>query len=414
MKEQILKNSQNALELEKLYRANKSQFKRDFNELYPQNLQTELGEFWNQRLNYETESISWGSKDEIKFIMICILLAGLIAKFPALFNISEDFFFPRNIGFIIFPFLTAFFVWKNEMSNASKGILISISVLLAVYINFLPNSNSSDTLILACLHLPFILWGMLGYAFIGNSLHPNLQKLAFLRFNGDVAVLSVLLGIAGMLMTGMTLGLFSLIGISIEKFYFEYIAVFGLPAIPFLATLINKNNPQLVDKVSPIIAKLFSPLVLLMLIAYLSAILISGKDPYNDREFLLTFNLLLIGVMALIFFSVAEHFHQKERNWTTWILFLLAIATILVNGIALSAIIFRISEWGFTPNRTAVLGGNILILGHLMWVTALLFQSVNRKTTLQKVGIAIVQYLPIYVVWAFIVVFLFPLMFGFE
>ena len=106
--------------------------------------------------------------------------------------------------------------------------------------------------------------------------------------------------------------------------------------------------------------------------------------------------------------------NQKERNWTTWILFLLAIATILVNGIALSAIIFRISEWGFTPNRTAVLGGNILILGHLMWVTALLFQSVNRKTTLQKVGIAIVQYLPIYVVWAFIVVFLFPLVFGFE
>ncbi|UJH92133.1 hypothetical protein LZ575_06015 [Antarcticibacterium sp. 1MA-6-2] len=107
------------------------------------------------------------------------------------------------------------------------------------------------------------------------------------------------------IMTGITIGLFSLIGINIEQFYFEYVVVFGLPAIPILGTYLTQTNPHLVGKISPVIARIFSPLVLVMLVIYLVAMLYSGKDPYNDREFLLIFNVLLIGVMAIIFFSVA-------------------------------------------------------------------------------------------------------------
>src|SRR5690606_33941166 len=113
--------------------------------------------------------------------------------------------------------------------------------------------------------------------------------------------------------------LFSLIGINIEYFFQNYLVVFGLPAIPILATLLTYTNPKLVNKVSPIIAKLFSPVVLVMLLAYLGAIIYSGKNPYNDREFLLLFNSLLIGVMALIFFSVAEGTGKKTFSADFWI-----------------------------------------------------------------------------------------------
>src|SRR5690606_10455512 len=105
-----------------------------------------------------------------------------------------------------------------------------------------------------------------------------------------------------------------LIGINIQQFFENYLVVFGLPAIPILATFLTHTNPQLVNKVSPIIAKLFSPAVLIMLLVYLAAIVYSGKDPYNDREFLLLFNSLLIGVMALIFFSVAEGTGNKKSS----------------------------------------------------------------------------------------------------
>jgi hypothetical protein len=213
-------------------------------------------------------------------------------------------------------------------------------------------------------------------------------------------------------MTGITIGLFELIGFRIEEFYFKNIVVFGLPAAPIVGTYLTQTNPQLVGKVSPVIAKIFSPLVLVMLIIYILAIIYSGKDPYNSREFLLMFNALLIGVMAIIFFSVAETSKTIKSEMEIWVLFLLSVVTVIVNGIALSAILFRISEWGITPNRAAVLGGNILILIHLLLVTAQLFRVLSKKSDITGVGKAIAFYLPIYCIWTIIVTFIFPLLFG--
>src|SRR4028118_2180255 len=90
--------------------------------------------------------------------------------------------------------------------------------------------------------------------------------------------------ISGAILTGITIGLFSLIGFNIEKVYFDYVGIFGLAAAPVVGTYLTQTNPQLVGKVSPVIAKIFSPLVLVMLVVYLTAIIYSGKDPYNDRE----------------------------------------------------------------------------------------------------------------------------------
>lgn len=183
--------------------------------------------------------------------------------------------------------------------------------------------------------------------------------------------------IAGALMAGITLGLFRLIEIRVEEFYFQYIGIWGLAASPIVATYLVQVNPQLVNKVSPVIAKIFTPSVLVTLLIYLTAIIITGKDPYNDREFLLIFNMLLLGVMAIIFFSIAERSKNSSSKISTLMLLGLSIVTIIINGIALSAILFRISEWGITPNRLAVLGGNILILTNLLLVTYRLFKTVK-------------------------------------
>jgi hypothetical protein len=226
--------------------------------------------------------------------------------------------------------------------------------------------------------------------------------------------MTTLILIAGGIMTGLTIGLFSLIGFQIEKFYFEYIGIIGLAAAPIVGTYLTQTNPQLVNKVSPVIARIFSPLVLATLMIYLIAIMYSGKDPYNDREFLIIFNLLLIGVMAIIFFSVAESDKTAENKAASWVLFLLSIVTIVVNGIALSAIIFRIAEWGVTPNRLAVLGSNSLMLLNLLFITIQLFRAISKKTDIAAAGKTIATFLPVYAIWAMIVIFLFPVIFGFK
>jgi hypothetical protein len=163
-----------------------------------------------------------------------------------------------------------------------------------------------------------------------------------------------------------------------------------------------------------VIAKMFSPLVLVMLVIYLVAMAYAGKDPYNDREFLLIFNALLIGVMAIIFFSVAETSRSNKSRAELWILFLLSVVTIIVNSIALSAIVFRIAEWGITPNRIAVLGGNVLILINLLIVTTQIFKLLRSHADVTSVGRSIASHLPVYAVWVAIVTFLFPLIFGYK
>lgn len=414
MKDEIITHLNEPKELEKMYRTNKANFKRAFITLYPELKGNTVADFWNERLNYESDEINWGTGRELLFVIIASLAAGLIAKLPAFFSITEDFFYPRNIGFIVFPLITLYFGWKNKLSAGNFAFIAGVTLAGLVFINFFPDVKKSDTLILSCIHLVLFLWSVLGFAFAGGQGNNGEKRMDFLKYNGDLVVMTTLILIAGAIMTGITIGLFTLIGFDIREFYFKNIGLFGLSAAPIVGTYLTQTNPHLVGKVSPVIAKLFSPLVLVMLVVYLIAIVYSGKNPYQDREFLLIFNALLIGVMAIIFFSLAEIAKTTKSAAEIKILFMLSAVTIIVNGVALSAILFRISAWGFTPNRAAVLGGNVLILINLLLVTVQLFRVLSKKADISSVGKSIASYLPVYFIWTIIVTFIFPLIFGFK
>lgn len=414
MKATILSHLDHPEQLECLYRENKSGFSQTFQSLYPEIAGHPTAECWQARLNYENRGVQWGTSNDLVFVIFASLLAGFLAKLPAIFGWEEEFFYPRNIGFIVFPVLMGYFIWKNELKQGKLLLLLGATLAGLIFINLLPNVDNSDTLVLSCVHLPLFLWAVWGFSFVGDNPSSSERRMDFLRYNGDFVVLITLILIAGMILTGMTLGLFELIGFGIENFYIEWIVVFGLAAAPIVATYVLQTNPHLVSNVSPVIARIFSPLVLITLMVYLTAMLFSGKDPYNDREFLLTFNLLLIGVMAIIVFSLAEALKSEKNGASNIILLALALVTIIVNGIALSAILFRISEWGITPNRLAVLGGNLLILANLVVATNQLFRAVSGKADMKEVERGIAFFLPIYSLWTVVVVFLFPLLFGFQ
>ena len=414
MKTNIIDHLDHPKTLEKLYRDNKSLFKKEFNHVYPDISEHPTARVWHERLNFEKEEITWGASKDVIFLIVAIFLAGLIAKIPDLANLDQDFFFSRNFAFAVFPFLTAWFAWKQHMPWNRLLVVAAAFLVSAIYINILPNNPDSHTLVLACIHLPLLLWAILGYTFVGDEVRNYRKRLDFLGFNGDLVVLTTIILIAGALLAGVTYGLFTLIDIPLENFYVKYLLIWGLPAAPIVGTYLVRTNPHLVNKVSPVIAKVFTPLVLLMLVIYLIAVVVTGKDPYNDREFLLVFNLLLIGVMAIILFSTTETSKTSGNKTTTLLLLALSAVTVIVNGIALSAILFRITEWGITPNRIAVLGSNVLILINLLMVTYGLFKVWRKGEKAAKVENSIAAYLPIYAVWVLLVVFLFPVLFGFR
>ena len=414
LNQDILKNLGNPKELEYLYRKDKPGFERCFNRLYPTFPENVVAQYWNERLNFKKVEIIGDKNNELLLIIIATIFAGLIAQIPQFFSIDSETFYAKNIAFIAFPTLIMYFSWKQKL-GIHYLILPALSLLISViYINSIPFNSKSDSTLLACIHLPIFLWSILGYSFLGTQFKSSDKRIQYLQFNGDLIVMCAILMLAGMLFSGMTMGLFNLIGFKIEELYFKYIAIWGLAAVPLVATYLVQNSPELVNKISPVIAKIFTPLVFILLLVFLITILYTGKDPYKDRDFLIVFNVLLIGVMTIILFSITEAAKSKQQKISLLFLFGLSLLTIIDNGIALSAIGFRLLEYGISPNRLAVLGSNLLIFINLLLVAHKLFLIIQGKCELEKVEKTIALFLPIYFIWSALVTFIFPLVFQFK
>ena len=413
MENEIKINLSHPRQLEQLYRGNKVAFVHAFNALYPTLKGQPTADAWHERLNYAQDDLTWGNKNEIIFIVIAAILSGLIAKMPGFLGIEYDTYLSKNIGFVVFPMLIMYFSWKHGIAAKHYILPALIFFSAALYINLLPNNDKSATIILAAIHLPIFLWTILGYAFIGGDLKDNQKKIGFLKFNGNFVVMTALIFFSGMLFTGITIALFGLLGINIEQFYFEQIAVWGLVAIPMLSTYLVQNNPQLVNKISPTIARIFTPLVLITLFVFLCTLMYTGKNIYNDRNFLLLFNAVLIAVMAIILFSSTATVNNTKSKIHSMMLFALSLLTIIANAIALSAIAFRLSEFGVSPNRIAVLGANLLMFIHLLFVSFALIKNLKGKAGVDVIEAEIALFIPAYAVWAAFITFVMPFLFKF-
>ena len=82
--------------------------------------------------------------------------------------------------------------------------------------------------------------------------------------------------------------------------------------------------------------------------------------------------------------------------------------------LALWAIAARISEFGFTPNRVAALGENVILLVNLAWSAVLYVRFMRGRGSFASLEKWQTDYVPVYAVWAAIVVIAFPLLFAFA
>ncbi len=402
--------------LERLYRDDRKAFESGFEKIYPEIENTEIAKFWKSRLDFDKSpdktKLNFGSDI---FIMIAVcLFAGFLIKIPDLFNINPTFFlfYEKDSGIIVFLALSLYTIAIRGKINRTGLIITLLTFIVSLaYINLLPNYRSSASVNLVFIHMPLLMWCVYGMVFIDFDFKDKNKRTEYIRHNGDLAIMGGLILIAGGVLAVITVGLFQAIGINIEKFYLNNIILVGLVSAPVVATFILKNYTTLTNKIAPIIANIFSPLVLVTLIIYLIAIAVSGKDPYNDRNFLLIFNIMLLGVMAIIVFSVSGTSITRKQKFNELVLFILSIVTLIVNLIALSAIFYRLSEYGLTPNRLAILGSNILIFINLILITIDLFKINFKKSELETVEVTISKYLPVYVVWVLFVIFAFPVIF---
>jgi hypothetical protein len=92
----------------------------------------------------------------------------------------------------------------------------------------------------------------------------------------------------------------------------------------------------------------------------------------------------------------------------------LVISALLADAVALWAIVVRIQEFGFTPNRVAALGENVILLINLAWSSVLYLRFLRGDGPFAKLERWQTDYIPVYAVWAAIVVIAFPPVFGYP
>src|SRR5690554_202188 len=419
MKNKIKESIDNAEQLEMLYRADKKSFEKSFFEVFPEISHYELSHFWKTRLEFNNSNTLLDKnkkKDVLLFIIACAVTVFLI-QLPNFFeiNLYNEPFFLKNAGLIVF-FGLSFYVFLTRGLFKAKQLLITLAIFIitAVYINMLPSDTGIDTVNLAFLHLPLMLWCLYGLVFIDFDASDMIKRINYIKYNGELVVLGAVILIAGGVLTAVTLSMFTAIELNIEQFYTDYIVVSGLVCVPIVATYIIRLFPFVANKIAPVIANIFSPLVLITLISYLISIFITGKDPYNDRDFLITFNLMLLGVMLIVVFSISGTSINKRQRFNEITLLVLVVVALVVDLIALSAILYRMGEFGFTPNRIVVLGSNLLIFVNLLLIMIDLFRVNFKNKELKDAEITIAKYLPIYAFWTIFVVFILPWIFGIK
>ncbi len=412
MKNRILENLHNPEMLENLYRENKQEFARSFFDIPVDD--SELLRFWKIRLAPETGTEFKGFLMlDLLVVIILSLFTGFLVKLPELFTISEAFFYPRDLAIIVFNGIIVYTFWQNRIFDQKRILIYGLTLLvLVLFVNKLP-TNKSDSITLTFIHVPLFLWGMFGLSFISFDYKNTGKRIEFIRFNGELLIMTGLILIAGGIMTGLTLGLFEVIKIDIAKFYLEYVVVFGGVAAPIVSYYLIRLIPNITSKIAPVIARVFTPLVLITLAAYLISLIFTEVKVLEDRDLLILFNVMLLAVMAIIVFLVSELEREKVKNLNVLILLFLAVLAIVIDSIALYAIISRVSG-GFTPNRTVVLVSNILIFINLVLIARSLYESYFRHKPLGAVEAVVAKYLTVYFGWTIFVIFILPFVFGFK
>lgn len=413
MQDLIKKYLHDPAQLEKLYRQSPVLFSKTFDDLYPEMKGDTIADTWYYRLHYaDNNSFEWGNQNEIYLILLLSIISGCFIYFPVWFNWPAEPFLLRYQGFIVLIPISLYYFYKQESKISTLLIPVLFFISILCFVGFLSLPENSATGQLRNLHVPFLLWSIAGYVFTRNQLQHTPTTILYLQHNGNWLIFSVLMGLAVMLFGVLSIALFNLIGIHLETIYEHYIVRWIIGAFPLFTCYIILNNASLVNRVSPMIARIFAPVVLVTLFVFLLSLSLDPGKLFNNRELLITFNLVLFAVLAIVLFSLTLRNESIANNNSQKILVLLSLLTCIANLVALAAIVYRLASYGFTPNRTAILGANLIMFVHLAGISYSLLLAIKNKGTLQTVEKTIARWIPVYFVWAAIVAFAFPFLFN--
>src|SRR5215212_6713026 len=350
-------------------------------------------------------------------VAFCLAVAAaVIIKVPALFGITLDQdaeFYARNLSFFVLPLLTGYFVWKRRLGTGTLRWLAAAFVAAGVFANVYPVAPGGYTEVLTALHLPIALWLVVGIAYAGGRWGQVGGRMDFIRFSGELFIYYVLIALGGgVLMASMRI-IFQSIGIDVEPFFEAWLLPCGAVGAVVVASWLVEAKQSVIENMAPVLTRLFTPFFAAVLVAFLVTLLWTGRGVDIGRNALIAFDLLLVVVLGLLLYSVSARDPHSPPGAFDVVQVALVVSALLADAIALWAIAARITEFGFSPNRVAALGENLILLVNLAWSAVLYTRFLRGRGSFTVLERWQTAYLPVYAVWAAIVVIVFPPVFGY-
>ena len=358
------------------------------------------------------------SRTETIVVFALAVIAAVAVKVPELFGrewgaAEDEMFYARNVSLFVLPLLTAYFVWKRRLSERTWVWPALAFVAAVLFANVYPFKTGSDTEALTVLHLPIALWLPVGIAYAGGRWRESAGRMDFVRFSGELLIYYALIALGGGVLLALTAGMFGAIGIDFEPVFEDWLLCAVLGAV-IVASWLVEAKQSVIENMAPVLTRLFTPMFAFALLAFLGTMAWTGRGIDIERNALIAFDLVLVLVLGLLVYSISARDPQAPPGAFDRLLVLLLVSGLVADAFALAAIAARISEFGFTPNRVAALGENVILLGNLGWSTALYIRFLRGRGSFASLERWQTAYLPAYSIWAAIVVVGFPPVFGFE
>ncbi|MGH8878545.1 MAG: permease prefix domain 1-containing protein [Stackebrandtia sp.] len=364
------------------------------------------------------EPTARGRHSALKTMLVCAGASALAIKIPSMFGItlSEHWgFLARNLGIFALAPLAAYFLTRRRAGTGTIAAVTALFALGAIAANVYPLTNGDHTTVLTAIHLPIALWLAVGVAYAAGDWRSQQRRMDFIRFTGEWCIYMVLIALGGGVLAGITAGTFAAIGVdSLDFLANVLIPCGGVAAVVVTAWLVEAKQ-SVIENMAPVLTRVFTPLFTATLLAVVGAILITNNGVTVEREVLILFDLLLVVVLGLLLYSISARDPLAPPGIFDWMQLALIVSALLIDILGLVAMSVRLSDsWGFTPNRSAALGENIILFVNLAVAAWLVLGLVRARIPFARLERWQTNYLVVFAAWAWVVAFVFPPVFGFA
>src|SRR5918992_3701160 len=373
------------------------------------------GRLWKQLILSGDDEPARASSGWLTTLVFAVAAAVVIqvARLAAGFPDEEPIWLARNASLFVLPFLAAYFARQRRLDTRRWMLAAAPFVLAALAVNLYPWDADSGTEVLVALHLPVVLWFAVSYPYMGGTVRSHERRMDFVRFTGEWFIYYVLIALGGAVLTALTALILEPTGIDVDWLP-EWVLPSGAAGAVIVAAWLVEWKQRVVENMAPVLTMLFTPLFAVMLAGAAVVYAVTGLGDAFDRDLVSVFDALLIVVLGLVLYGMSAREASTSPGWMDGIQLLAVVSALVLDVMVLGTMIARIGDLGFTPNRTAALGLNLVLLVNLAGAALLSARFLQRRNMLHRLERGETSYVPVFALWAVAVVVVFPPAFAFN